>query len=277
VSNLTVGLPCPDVLIVRNVCDLGSTAQIEASVSESLKGPLRAESQFNTREGESWRFKILMKKLLLAVFATAALAVIFVPSANANSITPYGTFSINYAGQGAVANNTTLANATTVTLQGGVAVGGTPAFYGNAPNIFNGTNTASMTLYSNTLNVTPLSNINNFLTWGPTGDSTQYVFDLTSGTWTSTLVTGFSLLQFTGLGTFMDTSATYANSSASISFSFNQSQPGSAIGGGGSFNVPPYTPAIPEPSSLVLLGTGLLGAAFLLFRRRRTAKSANIA
>jgi len=204
-----------------------------------------------------------MKKLLLAVFTIAALAI--VPAAKASTI-PYGTFGVSPLGTVTFSPGTSIGSATSVTL------GSTTWFtlsavttYLGHPNIFalfpvgNGSfNAAELTLA-----VGPSETYSDpsFMTWSYAGDN--FEFDLTSGTWSSS---GPGNLSFQGLGLFSATGPTsYTPGAAELSLSFSQSAPGSTVGVGASFDVPPA--GAPEPSSLVLLGSGLLGAAFLLFRR----------
>ena len=68
------------------------------------------------------------------------------------------------------------------------------------------------------------------------------------------------------LGTFTPSFGAFTPGAASLDVSFTQTD--GSYSGSGTFSSPPTGPA-PEPSSLILLGTGLAGAAGTLFRRRR--------
>lgn len=216
-----------------------------------------------------------MKKLLFA--ATAILALAVAPAVKASPITPFGTFG--FAGLGGTSfTGSTIGSATSVTIPAGIFINNTPATYLGHPNIFV---PIDFTIDSSAVNPTTLSvsNINgapvtyggvsglvDYLTWTGSGDT--YFFTLNSGTWTSSASTNLS---FVGLGTFTDLNGTYISGPAEISLGFTNT---GSTNYSGTFEVPP-PPKVPEPSSLVLLGSGLLGAAFFLFRRKRSA--ANIA
>lgn len=212
-----------------------------------------------------------MKKLLFA--ATAILALAVAPAVKASPITPFGTFG--FAGLGGTTfTGTTLGTATSVTIPAGIFINNTPATYLGHPNIFvpidftiDSSAINPVTLSVSNINGAPVSySLSDYLTWTGSGDT--YFFTLTSGTWTSSASTNLS---FVGLGTFSDQNGTYITGPAEISLGFTNT--GSA-NYSGTLEVPP-PPTVPEPSSLVLLGSGLLGAAFFLFRRKRSA--ANIA
>lgn len=204
---------------------------------------------------------------MMKLFVPAALAALALTTATAAHATSVG------AGTVSSSHNFT-PTVTTATDPGTYAALSGATFETSATGAFAGASQKTGTLngtltFSETRGTTIAENLTNFFTFSD-GNGGNFMFDVTSvltRSFTSDANSTSGALYI--LGNVYDTYAGLTPSSASLTLTFN-STAGSAYSSSATLSSP-VTSVTPEPSSFVLLGTGVAGAVSTFMRRRRLA------